>query len=287
MFNMNGLRQQLALSHGYDNFCLPHASLRQPLPQPEPTNGHGSAKRWQSRTPGYVKGTYSIKSITIIYHLWYFFCMKFRELVDIVGDEPIFETGLLLVGNVDPVDVRRQLSRWAQAGRLYQLRRGLYALAPPFQKVKSHPFMIANRLVRSSYVSCQSALAHYQLIPEYVPVVTSVTTGRPGRWDTALGSFVFRHIKIDLLYDYRLTDLGGGQRALVATPEKALLDLIHLQTGGDAPSYLQELRLQNLDSLDVDALQQQAERANSPKLRRAAQCVMALARAEALEYETL
>jgi hypothetical protein len=98
---------------------------------------------------------------------------------------------------------------------------------------------------------------------------------------------VFRHIKIDLLYDYRLTDLGGGQRAFVATPEKALLDLIHLQTGGDAPSYLQELRLQNLDSLDVDALQQQAERANSPKLRRAAQRVMALARAEALEYETL
>jgi hypothetical protein len=39
----DGLRQQLALYHGYYNFCLPHASLRQPLPQPEPTNGSGSA----------------------------------------------------------------------------------------------------------------------------------------------------------------------------------------------------------------------------------------------------
>ena len=52
----DGLRQQLALYHTYYNFCLPHASLRQPLPQPEPTNGTGSAKRWQSRTPAMAAG---------------------------------------------------------------------------------------------------------------------------------------------------------------------------------------------------------------------------------------
>jgi IS1 family transposase len=46
-----GLRQQLAVYHVYDNFCLPHASLRLPLPQPEPTNGTGSAKRWRPQTP--------------------------------------------------------------------------------------------------------------------------------------------------------------------------------------------------------------------------------------------
>jgi transposase-like protein/IS1 family transposase len=51
-----GLRQQLALSHAYYNFCLPHASLRQPLPQPEPTNGRGSAKRWRSCTPAMAAG---------------------------------------------------------------------------------------------------------------------------------------------------------------------------------------------------------------------------------------
>ena len=46
-----GLDQQLALYHGYYNFCLPHGSLRQPLPQPVPTNGTGSAKQWEPRTP--------------------------------------------------------------------------------------------------------------------------------------------------------------------------------------------------------------------------------------------
>jgi len=208
-------------------------------------------------------------------------------LLEIVDDEPVFETGLLLAGDVDPADVRRQLSRWTKAGRLYKLRRGLYALAPPFQKVKPHPFVIANRMVHGSYVSCQSALAHYGLIPEHVPVTISVTTLRPARWETALGVYEFRHIKMDLLRGYRLTELGGGQRAYVATPEKALLDLIYLQPGGDAPDYLRELRLQGMEHLNLAELQRQADLAGSPKLRRAAASVAEMARSEAREYETL
>jgi hypothetical protein len=42
-----GLAQQLALYHGYDNFCLPPGSVRQPLPQPVPTNSKSSAKQWR------------------------------------------------------------------------------------------------------------------------------------------------------------------------------------------------------------------------------------------------
>jgi hypothetical protein len=51
-----GLDQQLALYHGYYNFCLPHGSLRQPLPQSVPTNGTGSAKQWQPCTPAMAAG---------------------------------------------------------------------------------------------------------------------------------------------------------------------------------------------------------------------------------------
>jgi len=52
----DGMRQQLALYHVYYNFCLPHTSLRQPLPQPVPTNGTGSAKMWQPQTPAMAAG---------------------------------------------------------------------------------------------------------------------------------------------------------------------------------------------------------------------------------------
>ena len=52
----DGLRQQLAVYHVYYNFCLPHASLRQPLLVPEPTNGSGSTKRWRPWTPAMAAG---------------------------------------------------------------------------------------------------------------------------------------------------------------------------------------------------------------------------------------
>lgn len=213
--------------------------------------------------------------------------MDFGRLLHIVGDEPVFETGLLLAGREDPSDVRRQLSRWTRAGRLFQLRRGLYALAPPYRKAKPHPFVIANRMVRGSYVSLQSALAHHGLIPESVPVTTSVTGRRPARWETPLGVYEFRHVKTELLRGYRLMELGGGGRAFVATPEKALLDLIHLQPGGDSPDYLRELRLQNLDRLNLDDLRRQVDLRPTPKLRRGAAFVAELAHAEALEFESL
>jgi IS1 family transposase len=51
-----GLRQQLALYHTSYNFCLPHTSLRLPVPQPEATHGTGTAKCWQPRTPAMAAG---------------------------------------------------------------------------------------------------------------------------------------------------------------------------------------------------------------------------------------
>ena len=52
----NGLDQQLTLFQVYHNFVLPHASLRQVLAEPVPTNGHGSAKVWRPCTPAMAAG---------------------------------------------------------------------------------------------------------------------------------------------------------------------------------------------------------------------------------------
>ena len=213
--------------------------------------------------------------------------MKFEDLLAAVGEEPLFETGFLLAGDVDPAGVHRQLSRWVKAGRLHQLRRGLYTVAPPFQRARPHPFLVANRLVPGSYVSLQSALGHFALIPESVPASGSVTTGRPGHWDTPLGTYLFRHIQPYFLTGFRRTLLMGGQEALVATPEKALLDLVYLEPDGDSPAYLTELRLQNMDGLDPNELRRLAETSGKPKLRRAAEEIARLAKIEAEEYDPL
>jgi hypothetical protein len=210
--------------------------------------------------------------------------MDFAELLAIVDDEPVFESGLLLACDGNPNNIRRQLSRWVRAGRIYQLRRGVYSLAPPYQKVKPHPFVVANRMVPASYVSCQSALAHYNLIPEYVPLVISVTTVRPARWTTPLGTYVYRHLRPGLFSGYRQLSFGPAQAALVAGPEKALLDLMYLVPQSDRPAYLGELRLQNLFELHLEELHRLAALFDLPKIYRAVGVIERLAIDEREEF---
>ena len=51
-----GVQQQLGVYPVSSNFCVPHASVRLPLPQPEPTHGSGSAKQWRPWTPAMATG---------------------------------------------------------------------------------------------------------------------------------------------------------------------------------------------------------------------------------------
>lgn len=209
--------------------------------------------------------------------------MRWQQLQQIVKDQPLFETSLLLAGDSTRQQVQRRLTDWTKAQKVIQLRRGIYTL--PQQN--PHPFVVANHLVPGSYVSLHMALAYYHLIPEHVAVVTSVTTQRPVTYENKFGRFTYRHINPALFYgiDYRL--LVDDVYAYVATPEKALLDLVHLRPGGDSAAYLESLRLQNLEILDLERLHAFAQQSGKPKLARAARIIAAIARREAEEYEML
>lgn len=209
--------------------------------------------------------------------------MKWEELLNLVGSEPVFASAILKVGNVAAEEIQMQLIRWVKAGKIIQLRRGLYALAEPYQKVTPHPFLVANQLKKASYISLQSALAHYGMIPEYVPAVTSVTTGRPEQLRTKLGVYIFRHIKKTFFKGFREIEVAPAQFAFVAAPEKAILDLIYLTPRGDTKGYLSELRLQNLDKMNLSLLVDTAKESRSPKLLRAARRIMRMAKKEGYE----
>ncbi|MBN1895168.1 hypothetical protein JW906_11760 [bacterium] len=192
----------------------------------------------------------------------------------IIGDEPVFESSLLLAGKVNKPHVLKQVSQWCRSGRLIQLRRGLYMPSPPFRKTKPHPFVLSNRILSGSYVSLQSALSHYGVIPEYVAAITAVTVRRPGVWNTQLGVFSFRHIRTSFFSGYDMADLGEGKQAFIAFPEKALLDLIYLEPGADSMDYVRELRLQNTQRFNPQKLIQMAGRSGSPKLKRSADIIL-------------
>jgi len=209
--------------------------------------------------------------------------MKWEYLLLKVADEPFFRTGFLAAGETSLGQLRLQLSRWVKAGKLIQLRKGLYTVAEPYRKVAPHPFTLANVMKKASYVSLQSALSYYSMIPEHVPTITSVTTQRPEQVKTPLGQYVFRHVKKDWFHGFRQIELGSGQRAFVATPEKALLDLAYLTPGADNYNFLAELRLQSLEQLDIDTILELADKSKSAKLRRTAKHIAKLAQQESAE----
>jgi len=195
--------------------------------------------------------------------------MEFEKLLKLLGNEPIFSSALLEVAGISRQQMKLQLVRWGQAGKLQKIRRGLYILNKPYRKIEPHPFHIANQIKRGSYVSLQSTLAFYGMIPEYVPVITSITTGRPERVKTPVGVFLYRHLKKPLFNGYQNVEVIQGQHALIATPEKALLDLIYLTPQGDSKEYIEELRLQNISLISMENLRKEAEKFKSKKMKNA------------------
>jgi hypothetical protein len=107
------------------------------------------------------------------------------------------------------------------------------------------------------------------MIPEFVPSVTSITTGRPQSVETPLGRFEFRHVSKKYFWGYQQIELKSGLNAFVAYPEKAMLDLIYLTSGGDEIEFIEELRLQNFEKIDRKRLSQFAKKFRSSKISRA------------------
>ena len=194
--------------------------------------------------------------------------MKFDDLLNKVSDLPCFTVRFLAAGGNLP-QIRLQIDRWIKDGRVIRLHKGLYTLAEPYTRIAPEPFYVANRLKPASYVSLQSALSRYSMIPEFVPAVTSITTGRPQTIETPLTRFEFRHIAKKHFWGYRQLELTSSQTAFFARPEKALLDLIYMTPGGDKQEYIEELRLQNFEQIDTDVLKEFAHRFQSPKIERA------------------
>ena len=202
--------------------------------------------------------------------------MKIEELADQVPANGLFRTGQILSGIRQPAHVRRQLDRWVKNNRVIQLRRGVYLLRKPYVSSAAHPFAIANALKKASYISLQSALAHYGMIPEYVPVTTSVTTGRPEACDTQMGRFLFRHVSPTRFFGYEEMEIAPDQQVLIASPAKALVDLLYLTPHSDNPDYLRELRLHEPEGFDREVLNAVIEKLGSSKVERAIRQVIQL-----------
>jgi predicted transcriptional regulator of viral defense system len=190
---------------------------------------------------------------------------------------PCFDMALLAQAFDDRrAAIRVQLSRWMKQGKVVGLRRGMYTLSETYRRTPLTPAVLANQLYRPSYLSGLWALGHYDLIPERVVRFTSVTPRVPRRFENPFGVFDYRNIKQAAFFGSASTDVGG-QKFLVAEPEKALLDHWHLTEGEWTVQRLEEMRYQHVAQVDAERLRLYAQRFRSPRLGRAVQQWLRLA----------
>ncbi|MBI4372058.1 MAG: type IV toxin-antitoxin system AbiEi family antitoxin domain-containing protein [Elusimicrobia bacterium] len=126
------------------------------------------------------------------------------------------------VTGATPMSAKFLLIRYTRRGLLRRFKRGLYAAAGRLPSKWS----LANRLYQPSYVSLESALSYYGLIPETVYSVTSVTTKSTREFDALGADYLFRAIKRKAFFGYRSVEIEG-QSVLLAEKEKALADYLY------------------------------------------------------------
>jgi predicted transcriptional regulator of viral defense system len=165
--------------------------------------------------------------------------MKFRDFQIYAKELPAFN--LNDVRKFDPDFHRQQLSDWLDRGYIRSLAGGFYLLAD-VQVNESYLFMLANRIYEPSYISRESALAYYLVIPESVLGVTSVSSRKTKQLDSHWGRFSYRSIKPALMFGYRVVVQEKMTKYKIASLEKAVLDSLYWNNRIDSNDDLSGLR---------------------------------------------
>ena len=197
--------------------------------------------------------------------------MRFDTAIELLGEMPFFDLPMVVqLTEESHASVVNQIHRWSRAGKVVPLRRGMYTFADRYRRAPLSPAALANALYPPSYVSGLWALGFYGLIPEAVSAYTSVTTRTPRKFENAFGAFLYAAIKRSFFFGYRTVSMAGTE-VVIATAEKALLDLFHLSAGEWDRPRMMEMRFQRNEGIDERRLHDYAQRLGKPRILRAVQ----------------
>lgn len=132
----------------------------------------------------------------------------------------------------------KNLVYWQRKGYIQKIRNGYYRLTE-HKLLEETLFFIANKIYSPSYISLESALGYYQVIPEAVYAITSVSTLKTNHFKTDAGYFSYKHIQPRLFFGYRLL---GQTIFKIAELEKCILDYIYLHPNLSSETDFDSLR---------------------------------------------
>ncbi|MEW5766860.1 MAG: hypothetical protein AB1797_04435 [bacterium] len=190
--------------------------------------------------------------------------MKYLEFKNIIRKFPIISSSHIFNLTPKPRSLKNQLTIWQKKGLLIKLRKGLYILNEQDRKITPSRLFIANALYLPSYISTEYALSYYDLIPEKVEDLTSVTTKKTISFKNVFGSFHYQHLKTELFFGMNQIMDENNLPVFLAHPEKAMLDFIYLnleEFKNKGMDFFEEAyRFQNLNILKEKRLMEFAKR---------------------------
>jgi predicted transcriptional regulator of viral defense system len=141
---------------------------------------------------------------------------------------------------VDPNFRQATLYDWEKKGYVKRIRNKWYIFSD-FNPYDQDFFLIANKIYSPSYVSLEMALCHYNVIPEEVLKVTSVTTRKTCFFQTDFGTYIYKSVSPYLFFGYKIVE-SNDYRIKFAELEKAILDYLYFNSGLKLVSDFESLR---------------------------------------------
>ena len=188
--------------------------------------------------------------------------MNFVYFKNSLRDFPVFSIADIRSAHGD-FD-RRRLSEWQKKGYIKKIVKGYYF----FSEVDIDEDMlsaIANKIYKPSYISFETAMSYYRLIPESIYMITLASTRRTSLFETPVARFSYRTIKPALFFGYSL--LPGGIK--MAFMEKAILDYFYINPSVRTEDDFSSLRINReemLSRLNKERLTEYMQRFNQKRL---------------------
>lgn len=171
--------------------------------------------------------------------------MTFNQLKSHLKDYPLFklEDVFKWFPKAKRQTTLNQLNFWSRKGYLENIIRGVYKLSDFELK---DPFLLANFIYSPSYISLETALNYYSIIPDIPFAITSVTIKKTKKFETKnYGVFYYSHLKPELFFGFKSILVEKDYSYNIALPEKALFDYLYLKAKGieSLEGFIEELRL--------------------------------------------
>lgn len=176
--------------------------------------------------------------------------MTFNELIKAFGEQAAFSrSDISLMFQESDASIGTAMHRLKNAGKILELKRGLYAFTNPWRKAVLHAPLVANLIYSPSYLSGLWAMSWHGIIPEKVELNTCVTTRPTRSFENSFGRFSYQSLKPSLFNGWERTEILGAE-VLVATPEKAIADYLYLESDEWDEGRIESMRF---DPHEIDA----------------------------------